>query len=159
MPDDALAFAPIARQAELIRAGEVSPRELVELHLERIERLDSKLNAFRVVLAERALADADAAERRRAAGEDAPLLGVPIAIKDGEDVAGEVTTCGTGAFDDPAERDSELVTRLRDAGAIVIGKTLLGELAIHGFTESQTFGITRNPWDTERTTGGSSGGS
>jgi amidase len=154
-----LAFAGIARQAELVRAGEISPRELVELYLGRIERIDPKLNSFRVVLGERALADATSAEERRARGEAAPLLGVPIAVKDHMDVEGEVTTHGTGCFETPASSDDEVVRRLRDAGAIVIGKTNLPELAIYGFTESKTWGETRNPWDPDRTTGGSSGGS
>lgn len=159
MADAEVAFAGVQRQAELVRAGKVSPRELVELYLERIERLDPRLNAFRVTLAERALSDADAAERRRAAGEHAPLLGVPVAVKDCHDVAGEVTTHGTGCVEEPAAVDSLLIRRLREAGAIPIGKTNLPELAFAMFTESPTWGITRNPWDPERTPGGSSGGS
>jgi amidase len=111
------------------------------------------------VLAERALAEAEQAGSRRAAGDDRPLLGVPIAIKDNVDVAGELTTHGTGAFAAPASRDAEIVRRLRSAGAIVIGKTHLPELAISGFTESATWGVTHNPWDPDRTPGGSSGGS
>ena len=156
-----LAFAGAARQAELVRSKEVSPSELVELYLERIERIDPSLNAFRVVRAERAREEAKRAEERLAAGEEAPLLGVPIAIKDdrNEHVAGESTTHGTATWDQPEAQDSELVSRVRGAGAVIIGKTLLPELAIHGYTESQTFGITRNPWNPERTTGGSSGGS
>src|SRR3954468_8804185 len=82
MADPEVAFAGPTRQAELVRAGEVSPRELVTLYLERIAQLDSKLNAFRVVRAEQALAEAEEAERRREAGDEAPLLGVPIAVKD-----------------------------------------------------------------------------
>ena len=156
-----LVFAGAARQAEMLRAKEVSPTELVELYLERIERIDPKLNAFRVVRAEKAREEARQAEDRLAAGEEAPLLGVPIAIKDdrSEHVAGESTTHGTAAWDQPEAEDSELVARVRRAGAVIVGKTLLPELAIHGFTESQTFGVTRNPWNPERTTGGSSGGS
>ena len=110
---DELAFAGAARQAEMVRAGEVSPTELVQLHLERIERLDPQLNAFRVVLAERALAEAQQAEARLRAGEERPLLGVPIALKDSTDLAGELTTHGTDAFPDPAAADSEMVRRLR----------------------------------------------
>ena len=91
MDRDELAFAGVARQAELIRDGEVSSRELVELYLERIERLDPELNAFRTVMAERALVDAQQADGRRGAGDDRPLLGVPIAVKDVEDVTGEIT--------------------------------------------------------------------
>ena len=154
-----IAFAGAARQAEMLRAKEVSSRELTELYLERIGRLDERLNSYRVVWADGALAAADEADRRIAAGEEAPLLGVPIAIKDTLDVEGDVTMLGTSGFDAPATKDSVLVTRLRDAGAVLLGKTNLPELAIHGFTESQTFGATRNPWDTGRTTGGSSGGS
>jgi amidase len=154
-----LAYAGIARQAELIRAREVSPRELVELYLERIERHEPTLNAFRVVMAERALAEADQAQARLGAGEDRPLLGVPVAIKDNVDVAGELTTHGTGAYGPPATTDAEIVARLRSAGAIVIGKTHLPELAAYGFTESATWGVTSNPWNVDRTCGGSSGGS
>jgi amidase len=157
-PDD-LAFAGAARQAELVRAGEVSPTELVRFHLDRIERLDPQLNAFRVVLAERALAEAEQAEARLRGGDERPLLGVPIAIKDGQDLAGEMTSHGTDCFPEPASADSEMVARLRAAGAIVIGKTNLPELAIFGFTESATWGVTRNPWNPQRGTGGSSGGS
>lgn len=157
--DSEVAFAGAARLAELLRENQVSSGELVEQCLGRIARLDPELNAFRVVRDERARAEAESADARIAAGERAPLLGVPIAIKDGEDVEGELSTHGTAGFDRPAERDSELVQRLRRAGAVVVGKTLLPELAIHGYTESQTFGVTRNPWNPELTTGGSSGGS
>jgi amidase len=156
--DDA-AFAGAARQAEMVRAGEVSPTELVRLHLERIARLDPRLNSFRVVLGERALLEAEQAEARLRGGDERPLLGVPIALKDEVDLAGELTTRGTDAFPEPAAADSEMVRRLREAGAIVVGKTLLPELAICGFTESATWGVTRNPWNPQRTPGGSSGGS
>src|SRR3954470_4884639 len=159
MADMDVAFAGVARQAQMVRTGEISPRELVTLYLKRIAQLDTKLNAFRVVRAEKALMEAEEAERRRASGEDAPLLGVPIAVKDTQDVAGELTTLGTGAVDEPAREDSEIVRRLRAAGAIVIGKTNLPELAFALFTESPTWGITRNPWDPTRIPGGSSGGS
>ncbi len=156
---DEVAFAGATKQAEMVRSGEVSPTELVRLHLDRIERLDPKLNSFRVVLAERALLEAQQAEARLKGGEERPLLGVPIALKDSTDLAGEQTTNGTDGFPDPARADSEMVRRLREAGAIVVGKTLLPELAICGFTESATWGVTRNPWDTQRSPGGSSGGS
>jgi amidase len=159
MERDELAFAGVVRQAELVRAGEVSSRELVELYLERIERIDPELNAFRVVLAERAIVDAQQADGRRGAGDERPLLGVPIAVKDVEDVTGEVTRWGTDAFTKPATQDSELVRRLRAAGAVVIGRTNCPELAIIGDTEGPAFGITRNPWNTDRSAGGSSGGS
>jgi amidase len=158
VPDD-VAFAGAARIAEMVRAKEVSPSDLVDLYLERIERIDPKLNAYRVVLPERARADAKRAEERLAAGEQAPLLGVPVAIKDNVDYAGEVTTHGTAAYGEPAREDALIVRRLRESGAVILGKTNLPELAIYGFTESPTWGDTRNPWDPSRTPGGSSGGS
>jgi amidase len=158
-----LAFAGIARQAELVAAGETSSRELVELYLKRIERFDGQLNAFRVVFAERALLEADQADARRRAGRpsaERPLLGVPIAVKDDIDVAGEVTALGTNAHSGvPVSADAEVVRRLRGAGAVVIGKTNVPELCIWPFTETPTFGATRNPWDLQRAPGGSSGGS
>jgi amidase len=154
-----LAFAGPSRQAELIRAREASPRELVDLYLERIERIDPRLNSFRVVFAERARVEAQQAEGRAGAGDDRPLLGVPVAVKDNLDVAGEVTALGSSAAGEPATADSEQVRRLRQAGAIVIGKTHMSELAIFPWTESQTFGVTRNPWNTDLSPGGSSGGS
>jgi amidase len=157
--DADIAFAGIARQAELLRAGEISSSELTRLYLSRIERFDRDLNAFTVVVAERALGEAEDADRRLAAGEDGALLGVPLALKDTVDLAGEVTTLGTGAYDEPAVGDAELARRLRRAGAVIIGKLTLPELAIHGFTESKTWGVTRNPWALDRTPGGSSGGS
>lgn len=158
---DDLAFAGAACQAEKVRAGDVTPTELVDLYLERIERVNPELNAYRIVRAEAAREEAAQVEARLAAGEgsDMPLAGVPIAIKDTEDVAGELTTWGTAGFDEPAEADSEMVRRLREAGAVFIGKTNLPELAICGFTETDAWGITRNPWDPSRTPGGSSGGS
>ncbi|MGV1048452.1 MAG: amidase [Solirubrobacterales bacterium] len=154
-----IAFAGAARQAEMIRGGEISPSELVRLYLERIERIDPRLNAFRVVFAERALLEAEQAEARLKGGDQRPLLGVPIAIKDETDIAGEIDTHGTDAFTEPAKADSEMVRRLREAGAIIVGLTLLPELAICGFTESATYGVTRNPWDPQRSPAGSSGGS
>jgi amidase len=157
--DSDVAFAGAARQAEMVREGEVSPTDLVRLSLDRIERIDPDLNAFLKVFPEKALLEAEQAEARLKAGEERPLLGVPIAIKNEMDVRGEVTTWGTDGFVEPAADDCEMVKRLREAGAIVIGLTLLPEMAICGFTESATYGVTRNPWDRQRTPGGSSGGS
>ena len=154
-----LAYAGISRQAELIAGGEVSARELLDVCLDRIDRLDGRLNAFRVVFAERARLEADQADARRGAGGGRPLLGVPIAVKDDIDVAGEVTMWGTNAAGGPAPADAEVVRRLREAGAVIIGKTNVPELTIWPFTESATFGATRNPWDVQRAPGGSSGGS
>ena len=154
-----LAFAGVARQAGLIAAGEISSRELVDLYLERIARLDPQLNSFRIVFAERARLEAEQADGRRGAGGERPLLGVPLAVKDDIDVAGAVTAMGTNARDAPATSDAEVVRRLRAAGAVIIGKTNIPELAIWPFTESATYGATRNPWDRQRAPGGSSGGS
>lgn len=154
-----LAFAGLSRHADLIAAGELTSRELVGLFLARIDRLDPQLNAFRVVLREQALAAADQADGRRRAGDTRPLLGVPIAIKDDLHVAGEVTAYGCDADPPRQTADHEVVRRLRSAGAVIIGKTHVPELMATAFTESPTFGVTRNPWDLHRTSGGSSGGS
>src|SRR4051794_1061829 len=148
-------FAGPERQASLVASGEVSPRELVDACLARIEALDPRLNAFRVVFWERARAEADALGEP----DGRPLFGVPVAVKDDMDVEGEPTQFGTGLLLPPASADSEFVRRLRAAGAIVIGKTNVPELTIWPWTETAAFGITRNPWDRDRITGGSSGGS
>jgi amidase len=132
----------------------VHPRELVEHALGRIAALDGTLNAFRAVRAEQALAVADAL-----VVDDRPLVGVPIAVKDDTAVAGERVTMGAAAVDEPTQVDGDLVTRLRLAGAIVIGITNVPELTLWGFTETLSHGATRNPWDVARTPGGSSGGS
>lgn len=153
-----LVFAGISEQARLVRDGQVAPSELVAACLQRIEQLDPKLNAFRIVLAERAQAEAAQAEGRRGAGDERPLLGVPVAIKDDTDVAGTTTAWGTAAHGPEAGQDAEMVRRLREAGAIVVGKTNVPEMTIWPFTESETFGATRNPWDPSRVPGGSSGG-
>jgi amidase len=160
-----IAYAGIGRQAQLLAAGEISARELVELYLQRIERYDPLLNAFRIVRPERALMEAEQADaRRRAAREQSeerrrPLLGVPIAIKDDIDLAGEITAFGTRANERPAGADAQIVARARAAGAIILGKTNVPELCAVPWTESPTYGATRNPWNREHTPGGSSGGS
>ncbi len=152
--DTDVAFAGPSALAAQVRAGEVSPRELVELYLRRIEQINPRLNAFRTVLVETALAEAD-----QRAGHDGPLAGVPIAIKDDVAVAGQVATRGSRTYGPPATADSEVVRRLREAGAIPIGITNVPELMIFPWTATEANGVTRNPWNTERTTGGSSGGS
>jgi amidase len=149
-----LAFAGPAALADMVRAREVHPRELVELYLRRIERLDPRLNAFRTTRAERALAEAAQTE-----GSEGPLAGVPIAVKDDLAVAGEVATKGTRSIHAPAPADAEAIRRLRAAGAIPIGITRVPELMIFPWTATDAGGITRNPWNPERTPGGSSGGS
>ena len=159
MLDGEVAFAGVAGQVELVRRGDVSSRELVELALGRIERLDRELNAFGAVYAERALLEAAQADARVRAGESRPLLGIPVAVKDEIDIGGEITSRGTGAIATRATADAEVVRRVRAAGGIVVGKTKMPELGLWPFTESVTWGVTRNPWDPERTPGGSSGGS
>src|SRR4051794_35359894 len=148
--------------ADLVRrtaAGEATVADVVEASLGRIERRNPGLNAFSVVLAERARADAVRLDAQRAAGEQVgPLHGVPVAIKEEIDVAGCVTTFGGRGNSTPASEDGEVVRRLRQAGAVVVGKTRMPEFGQWPFTESIDGGITRNPWDRTRTPGGSSGG-
>lgn len=144
--------------AARVRAREVSPVEVAREHLERIELLDPILRAFQVVLAEEALAEARRLESDPRL-DQLPLAGVPVAIKDNFDVAGQPTRFGSLASSPaPAAADDELVRRLRAAGAVVIGKSALPELAIWSFTESDLNGVTRNPWNPERVPGGSTGG-
>ncbi len=156
---DALAFAGVARQAELIRAGDVDPVSLVELTLDRIARIDPQLNAFRVVFTDQARMEAERAAARVRLGEDLPLLGVPVAVKDDLPVEGQVRSLGSRAHGGPEPADALAVRRLREAGAIVIGITRVPELCIWPFTETLAGGVTRNPWNLEHTPGGSSGGS
>ena len=157
-PDSELAFAGLEIQALMLVSGEVSSRELVELCLGRIAASQPTLNTFRVVCEEAALEEAEAADKRLAKGEGAPLLGVPIAIKDDVDLSGHTTRFGCDGSHAAATEDSEVVQRLRSAGAIVIGKTHAPEIGQWPFTEASWFGATRNPWHTDHTPGGSSGG-
>lgn len=150
-------FPGLREQALLLRTGGATSRELVEGALGRAASTQSTLNAFRVLCAEEALAAADEADRRLVAGDGAALLGVPVAIKDDVDLAGHTTPFGCGGGR-AALRDAEAVRRLRDAGAIVIGKTHAPEIGQWHFTETPLHGATRNPWNTDHTPGGSSGG-
>jgi amidase len=154
-----IAFAGAGELARMLAGGAITAPELVELYLERIARLNPELNAYRVVPADTARMEATIAQQRLDAGERLPLLDVPVAIKDDVDVAGEVTTMGMSAHGAAKPQDADVVRRLRAAGATVLGKTTLPELCSWSFTETITFGATRNPWDTMRTLGGSSGGS
>ncbi|MFK0011934.1 amidase [Streptomyces sp. NPDC091027] len=149
----------LVAMAAALREGSVSARELTEEALRRIHAAQPRLNAFRSVRTDAALAEADAADRRLAAGERLPLLGVPVAVKDDMDVTGEATAFGCGGSFAPKTVDSEAVRRLRAAGAVVVGKTQTPELGQWPFTEGGAFGATRNPWNPEHTPGGSSGGS
>ncbi|KOG46271.1 amidase [Streptomyces virginiae] len=139
--------------------GTVTSRQLTEEALRRIVASQPELNAFRSVRTEAALAEAEAADRRLAAGERLPLLGVPLAVKDDMDVTGESTAFGCAGTFTPKTADSEAVRRLRAAGAVIVGKTQTPELGQWPFTEGGAFGETRNPWNRAYTPGGSSGGS
>jgi amidase len=153
---DELAFTPALELAARVRAREVSPVELTELYLERIERLDPQLNSFVTVDAEGALAAAREAEASPAA---APFHGVPIPIKDLNETAGLRTTYSTKAYANNVPNfDAAVVRRIREAGFIVLGKTNTPELGTIAQTESELNGACRNPWDVSRTPGGSSGG-
>jgi amidase len=156
---DGLAFAGLRRQASLIASGEVSSAELVDAALRRIEAAQPDLNAFRTVCADAARAQAAEADRRHADGDPAPLLGVPIAIKDDMDLAGETTAFGCRGEFLGKEADGELARRLRSAGAVIVGKTTSPEFGQWPITEGPAFGQTRNPWSLDHTPGGSSGGS
>jgi amidase len=139
--------------------GSLSSIQLVERALARIAATQPTLNAFRVVRAQAARAEAAEADRRIAAGERLPLLGVPIAIKDDVDLAEHPTSFGCpGPFAAKAT-DCEMVRRLRHAGAVIVGKTNTPEIGLYPFTEGSAFGSTRNPWSLDHTPGGSSGGS
>lgn len=147
----------LEEQKLLLRTGETTSRELVEEALERAEATQETLNAFRVICSEEALSAADEADRRIADGDAAPLLGVPVAIKDDVDLSGHTSPFGCGGGS-PAIRDAEVVRRLREAGAILIGKTHAPEVGQWHFTETPLHGATRNPWNPDHTPGGSSGG-
>ena len=158
--DDALCLLAATEQAAALRAGTCSARELVAAHLARIERIDPLVNAIVTVTPEPALAAADAADRRRVRGEDLPPLhGLPIAHKDLQDTAGVRTTYGSRSYRDHVpSADSLQVERIRRAGAILVGKTNTPEWGAGSHTFNRVFGATRNPWDTSRSAGGSSGG-
>ncbi|WP_018877269.1 MULTISPECIES: Asp-tRNA(Asn)/Glu-tRNA(Gln) amidotransferase subunit GatA [unclassified Thioalkalivibrio] len=143
-----------------LQAREISSRELTQLYLDRIERLDPQLNSFITVTAEQALAQADAADARLAQGEQAPLLGVPIAQKDIFCTEGVRTSCGSRMLDPfVSPYNATVVERMNAAGAVMLGKTNMDEFAMGSSNETSFYGPVRNPWDTERVPGGSSGGS
>src|SRR5256886_1740827 len=158
MTDD-LAFTSAAELARLIAGREVSPVEVVEEVLDRIERSQPSVNAFITVCGEEALAAAKAAEAAVMRGDHlGPLHGVPLAVKDLVNTAGVRTTFGSVALaDNIPTTDSPAVARLKAAGAILVGKTTTPEFGHKCFTEAPLFGRTANPWDLARTCGGSSG--
>jgi amidase len=147
------------RLAGLLADGHTSATDLTRQALAGIEASQPTLNAFRIVRTTAALAEAAEADRRLRAGERAPLLGIPIAIKDDQDLIGEPTAFGCMGMFPPANEDSDVVGLLKAAGAIIVGKTNAPELGQWPFTEGTAFGVTRNPWRLDRTPGGSSGGS
>jgi amidase len=154
-----LAFAGLLGRVALLASREASSRELVEHALERIDATQPTLNAFRCVRPAAALQEAVAADRRLAAGERGPLLGIPVAIKDDTDLAGESTPFGCHGYFASKSEDGEAVRRLKEAGAVIVGKTTTPELGQWPITEGSAFGVTRNPWSDRHTPGGSSGGS
>jgi amidase len=155
-----VAFLPATEQARLVRARELSPVELAETYLARIERLDPELNAYVTVTSERALAEARAAEEAVAGGgELPPFAGVPVAVKDLTRTRGVRTTFSCPAYAQHVpEVDDNAARRIRKAGFVLLGKTNTPELGTTPVTESALNGFCRNPWSTDRTPGGSSGG-
>jgi amidase len=153
-----LVGATATRIAELVRAGRVQPVDVVRDHLDQIRALDDRVGAFQRVRAERAIAEADELAARSDLAELA-LAGVPVGVKDNVSVEGEPKRLGSAATSpEPEPADDELVRRMRSAGAVVVGITRMPEFGVFGTTDG-AFGIARNPWDLERTPGGSSGGS
>src|SRR5687767_9885642 len=151
----------IAEASDLLRRKQISPVELTTSCLGRIERLNTTINAFITVMHESALDQAREAEDEIVAGNwRGPLHGIPIGLKDLIDTAGVKTTCASALFADRVPtQDAEIVRRLRNAGAVLIGKQNMQEFAWGGTSTSSYFGPVRNPWDIERIAGGSSGGS
>jgi len=161
MVDLELAYMPAVEIARRIRAREISPVEVVENSLARIAEVNPRLNAFCFVYGDEALDRARAAEAAVAKGaEIGPLHGVPIAIKDLTPTRGKTTTMGSRVYEHwVPDHDAIVVEKLAAAGAILVGKTTTPEFAFSSFTESPLWGVTRNPWDPDRSPGGSSGGS
>lgn len=155
-----LAFTPALEQAQLIRSKEISPVELVELYLERIQQLDGQIGSYFTVMAESAIADAKAKTELLNNSELPPFFGVPIGIKDLNSVAGVPCTYGVSVLkNEMATYDDGVVTCIRHAGFTILGKTATSELGSFPYTEPTGFSPTRNPWNLDYTAGGSSGGS
>ncbi len=150
----------LAELASGLSAGDFSARELVDALLSRVDTHASSLNAFITVTAEQALADADASDQARSKGKVSALSGLPIVYKDIFCTKGVLTTCGSRILENfVSPYDATVVERLASAGAIMLGKTNMDEFAMGSSNETSYFGPVKNPWDTECTPGGSSGGS
>ena len=160
MPDNDLLYTPVTQLREMLDGREISSTELAELYLRRIEAVNSKLNAFITVTGDEAMAAAQAADERLERGpQGMPLLGIPISIKDLEATKGIRSTMGSLAFRDTIpEIDSVVAERVKTSGAVLLGKTNTPEFGLQGTTENRLGEPCRNPWDTTRTAGGSSGG-
>src|SRR6266704_1452480 len=157
---EAICYKDATELASLIRTKQVSSREVVQAHLDRIAAVNPKINAIVTLLAENALKGADAADNAVAAGKAlGPFHGVPFTIKDAIDTAGILTQRGSKIFaGNIPSKDATVVTRFKKAGAIPLAKTNLPEFSAWQETDNRLTGLTRNPWNLERTPGGSSGG-
>lgn len=156
-----LHFKPAYELAAMIRRRELKPSELMEATIGRLEKVNPKINAFVALRAEQAMDEARALDEKIARKEEVgPIAGLPLGVKDLEDAAGLATTLGSVPFkNNMPKQDSVQVARLKKAGAIVLGKTNAPEFGYTAHTKNRIFGVTRNPWNLERTPGGSSGGS
>jgi amidase len=144
---------------EAIRSGEVSATEVATAHLARCTEVNGAINALISVSADEALATAGHLDARPHAERNAPLYGVPVSIKDNTDQAGHANTCGiVAAAHNVAKEDASVVAALRSSGAVFVGRSNLPAWGLRWFSENELFGRTLNPWTTERTPGGSSGG-
>ncbi|UKD59130.1 amidase [Amycolatopsis sp. FU40] len=160
MSAEEICYLPARELARRLRVRELSAREVLQAHLDRIEQVNPQINAIVTLTAERALSEAAAADERLARGEEAgPLHGIPVAHKDTHDVAGVRTTYGSPIFADHVPgSDTLVVERIRNAGAITLGKTNAPEFGAGSHTMNPVFGATRNPYRRELSAGGSSGG-